>query len=133
MRNSTLCYDLLAISLWHVHFVVIFKFSNISVSSLFYFVAIIYYMSFASWTVNPEVREFKIKFDSWCYFYDFSCFERFFRHVNTKEGKLSMKRRGGYVMDDLNLIGVEYLWRVWQSCDMKTFSSAYIDLLQRLF
>ena len=51
----------------------------------------------------------------------FSCFERFFRHVNTKEGKLSMKRRGGYVMDDLNLIGVEYLWRVWQNHDMRHF------------
>ena len=42
----------------------------------------------------------------------FSCFERFFRHVNCKEGKLIAKRRGGYFMDDLSLVGVEYLWKV---------------------
>lgn len=42
----------------------------------------------------------------------FSCFERFFKAVNSKEGKLIAKRRGGYMMDDLELIGLEYLWRV---------------------
>ncbi|KAK3596917.1 hypothetical protein CHS0354_031696 [Potamilus streckersoni] len=41
-----------------------------------------------------------------------NCFERFFRHVNVKENKLLQKRRGGYMMDDLELIGIDYLWRV---------------------
>ena len=42
----------------------------------------------------------------------FSCFERFFKVVNFKEGKLAMRRRSGYMMEDLELIGLEYLWRV---------------------
>ena len=42
----------------------------------------------------------------------FSCFERFFKFTNAKEGKLIGKRRGGYMMDDMDLIGLEYLWRV---------------------
>ena len=41
-----------------------------------------------------------------------SCFERFFRSVNSKEGKLIAKRRGGCMMDDLDLIGLDYLWRI---------------------
>ena len=47
----------------------------------------------------------------------FSCFERFFKAVNSKESKLIAKRRGGYMMDDLELIGLDYLWRV--SSDLK--------------
>ena len=39
------------------------------------------------------------------------CFERFFRGVNVKEGKLVAKRRA-YLMEDLDLIGVDYLWQV---------------------
>ncbi|XP_065223298.1 probable ubiquitin carboxyl-terminal hydrolase FAF-X isoform X3 [Planococcus citri] len=39
------------------------------------------------------------------------CFERFFKTVNSKEGKLRQKRRD-YQTDDLDLIGTEYLWRV---------------------
>lgn len=39
------------------------------------------------------------------------CFERFFKAVNTKEGKLKAKRRS-FMMDDVDLIGTEYLWRV---------------------
>lgn len=42
----------------------------------------------------------------------FSCFERFFKHVNQKENKIIAKRRGGHLMDDLELIGMDYLWRV---------------------
>lgn len=42
----------------------------------------------------------------------FSCFERFFKQVNLKENKLIAKRRGGYLMDDMELIGLDYLWRV---------------------
>ncbi|XP_043475108.1 probable ubiquitin carboxyl-terminal hydrolase FAF-X isoform X1 [Leptopilina heterotoma] len=39
------------------------------------------------------------------------CFERFFKAVNSKEGKLKLKRRT-FLMDDVDLIGTEYLWRV---------------------
>ncbi|XP_031549243.1 probable ubiquitin carboxyl-terminal hydrolase FAF-X isoform X2 [Actinia tenebrosa] len=39
------------------------------------------------------------------------CFERFFRAVNVKEGKLVSKRRS-YMMEDLNLIGIDYVWKV---------------------
>lgn len=39
------------------------------------------------------------------------CFERFFKAVNCREGKLVAKRRV-YMMDDLELIGLDYLWRV---------------------
>ncbi|XP_052783474.1 probable ubiquitin carboxyl-terminal hydrolase FAF-X isoform X2 [Mya arenaria] len=40
-----------------------------------------------------------------------NCFERFFKHVNVKENKLIQKRRGGYMMEDLELVGYDYLWR----------------------
>ena len=43
------------------------------------------------------------------------CFERFFRGVNVKEGKLVAKRRA-YLMEDLDLIGVDYLWQVITHC-----------------
>lgn len=39
------------------------------------------------------------------------CFERFFKAVNSKEDKLKAKNRG-YVLDDEDLIGKDYLWRV---------------------
>lgn len=39
------------------------------------------------------------------------CFERFFKVVNCREGKLVVKRRV-YMMDDLELIGLDYFWRV---------------------
>jgi ubiquitin carboxyl-terminal hydrolase 9/24 len=39
------------------------------------------------------------------------CFERFFKAVNSKEEKLKAKHRG-YVLDDEDLIGKDYLWRV---------------------
>lgn len=39
------------------------------------------------------------------------CFERFFKAVNSKEEKLKQTNRG-YVLDDEDLIGKEYLWRV---------------------
>ena len=42
------------------------------------------------------------------------CFERFFKAVNCREGKLVAKRRA-YMMDDLELIGLDYLWRVSQT------------------
>lgn len=39
------------------------------------------------------------------------CFERFFKAVNSKEEKLKAKHRG-YVLDDEDLIGRDYLWRI---------------------
>ncbi|CRK87043.1 CLUMA_CG000836, isoform A [Clunio marinus] len=39
------------------------------------------------------------------------CFERFFKAVNSKEEKLKAKHRG-YVIDDEDLIGKDYLWQV---------------------
>jgi ubiquitin carboxyl-terminal hydrolase 9/24 len=39
------------------------------------------------------------------------CFERFFKAVNSKEEKLKAKHRG-YVLDDEDLIGKDYLWQV---------------------
>lgn len=44
--------------------------------------------------------------------YIFSCFEKFFKQVNLKENKLIAKRHGGYLMDDIELIGLDYLWKV---------------------
>lgn len=32
--------------------------------------------------------------------------------MNLKENKLIAKRRGGYLMDDMELVGLDYLWRV---------------------
>lgn len=39
------------------------------------------------------------------------CYERFFKAVNTKEDKLKARHRG-YVLDDEDLIGKDYLWQV---------------------
>ncbi|XP_076235119.1 ubiquitin carboxyl-terminal hydrolase-like faf [Calliopsis andreniformis] len=39
------------------------------------------------------------------------CYERFFKAVNSKEGKLKLNRRT-FLMNDLELIGTNYLWRV---------------------
>lgn len=39
------------------------------------------------------------------------CFERFFKAVNSKAEKLKSKSRG-YILDDEDLIGKDYLWRV---------------------
>lgn len=47
------------------------------------------------------------------------CFERFFKAVNCREGKLVAKRRA-YMMDDLELIGLDYLWRVRRNDAMGT-------------
>lgn len=59
------------------------------------------------------------------------CFERFFRGVNIKEGKLVVKRRA-YLMEDLDLIGVDYLWQVvLQGSD--DIASRAIELLKETF
>uniref|UniRef100_A0A452GKF3 ubiquitinyl hydrolase 1 n=1 Tax=Gopherus agassizii TaxID=38772 RepID=A0A452GKF3_9SAUR len=59
------------------------------------------------------------------------CFERFFKAVNCREGKLVAKRRA-YMMDDLELIGLDYLWRVViQGND--DIASRAIDLLKEIY
>ncbi|EHB09100.1 Putative ubiquitin carboxyl-terminal hydrolase FAF-Y [Heterocephalus glaber] len=59
------------------------------------------------------------------------CFERFFKAVNCKEQKLIPKRRA-YMMDDLQLIGLDYLWRVViQSND--DVACRAIDLLKEIY
>ncbi|XP_068731970.1 ubiquitin carboxyl-terminal hydrolase 9X-like isoform X1 [Montipora capricornis] len=59
------------------------------------------------------------------------CFERFFRGVNIKERKLTAKRRS-YLMEDLDLIGVDYLWQVvLQGSD--DIASRAIELLKETF
>ena len=42
----------------------------------------------------------------------FRCFERFFKYVNTREGVLTKKRNGSYVLENTKLIGYDYLWQV---------------------
>ncbi|CAH2220321.1 probable ubiquitin carboxyl-terminal hydrolase FAF-X isoform X2 [Pelobates cultripes] len=59
------------------------------------------------------------------------CFERFFKAVNCREGKLVAKRRA-YMMDDLELIGLDYLWRVViQGSD--DIATRAIDLLKEIY
>ncbi|XP_026874273.2 probable ubiquitin carboxyl-terminal hydrolase FAF-X isoform X1 [Electrophorus electricus] len=59
------------------------------------------------------------------------CFERFFKAVNCREGKLVAKRRV-YMMDDLELIGLNYLWRVViQGSD--DIACRAIDLLKEIY
>ncbi|CAF4882431.1 unnamed protein product [Pieris macdunnoughi] len=56
------------------------------------------------------------------------CFERFFKAVNSKEGKLKARRRG-FLLNDPNLIGLDYLWRVITECNDE-ISSRGIELLR---
>ncbi|XP_071799117.1 ubiquitin carboxyl-terminal hydrolase 9X-like isoform X1 [Asterias amurensis] len=58
------------------------------------------------------------------------CFDRFFKAVNSKEGKLVPKRRN-YLMDDLELIGQDYLWRV-VLCASDEIANRAIDLLKEI-
>ncbi|VVC97156.1 unnamed protein product [Leptidea sinapis] len=56
------------------------------------------------------------------------CFERFFKAVNCKEGKLKVKRHG-FLLVDPDLIGLDYLWRVITECD-DDISARGIELLR---
>ncbi|XP_075815088.1 ubiquitin carboxyl-terminal hydrolase 9Y-like [Microtus pennsylvanicus] len=58
------------------------------------------------------------------------CFERFFKAVNCREGKLMIKRRV-YMMDDLDLIGLDYLWEVVIKSN-DNISNRAIDLLKEI-
>ncbi|MPC60527.1 putative ubiquitin carboxyl-terminal hydrolase FAF-X [Portunus trituberculatus] len=59
------------------------------------------------------------------------CFDRFFKAVNSKEGKLVLKRRV-HLMDDDDLIGVDYVWRV-VLCGTEDIASRAIELLRETF
>ena len=56
------------------------------------------------------------------------CFDRFFKAVNSKENKLIPKRRA-FLMDDLELIGMDYIWRL-VNCASDDIASRAIDLLK---
>ncbi|XP_072935903.1 probable ubiquitin carboxyl-terminal hydrolase FAF isoform X3 [Epargyreus clarus] len=58
------------------------------------------------------------------------CFERFFKAVNSKEGKLKFKRRN-FILNDPDLIGLDYLWRVITECD-EDIASRGIELLREV-
>ncbi|XP_030838236.1 probable ubiquitin carboxyl-terminal hydrolase FAF-X isoform X3 [Strongylocentrotus purpuratus] len=59
------------------------------------------------------------------------CFDRFFKAVNSKEGKLVPKRRA-FLMDDLELIGLDYLWRV-VLCSGDEIALKAIELLKETY
>lgn len=59
------------------------------------------------------------------------CFDRFFKAVNSKEGKLLAKRRA-YLMNDLELIGLDYLWRV-VLCSGEDIANRAIELLKETY
>ncbi len=42
----------------------------------------------------------------------FSCFDRLFKSVNAQSNKLQQKRRSIRLINDEDLIGIEYLWKL---------------------
>jgi ubiquitin carboxyl-terminal hydrolase 9/24 len=60
------------------------------------------------------------------------CFERFFKFVNKKEGHLTKKRNGTYVLEDTNLIGFDYLWKVIIESQTDIANCA-IELLKEIY
>jgi ubiquitin carboxyl-terminal hydrolase 9/24 len=44
--------------------------------------------------------------------FNFSCFDRFFKSVNAQLNKLIQKRRSIRLIDDEDLVGIEYLWEL---------------------
>ena len=59
------------------------------------------------------------------------CFDRFFKAVNFKEKKLVLKRRA-YLVEDLDLIGVSYLWKVLL-CGTDEMANRSIELLKEIY
>ncbi|UYV75295.1 USP9X [Cordylochernes scorpioides] len=59
------------------------------------------------------------------------CFDRFFKAVNAKENKLIPKRRA-YLMDDQDLSGLDYLWKVILNSG-EDIASRAIELLKETF
>ena len=59
------------------------------------------------------------------------CFDRFFKAVNTKANKLVQKRRA-YLMQDTELIGLDYIWRLIL-CSNEDIANSAIELLKETF
>ena len=59
------------------------------------------------------------------------CFDRFFKAVNVKENKLVTKRRA-HLMNDTELIGLEYIWRL-VLCSNEDIANKAIELLKETF
>ncbi|RWS27831.1 putative ubiquitin carboxyl-terminal hydrolase FAF-X-like protein [Leptotrombidium deliense] len=59
------------------------------------------------------------------------CFDRFFKAVNVKEGHLVPKRRS-FCTENLELIGLDYLWRVVLSCSEEVANHG-IELLKEIY
>ncbi|XP_035221479.1 probable ubiquitin carboxyl-terminal hydrolase FAF-X isoform X2 [Stegodyphus dumicola] len=59
------------------------------------------------------------------------CFDRFFKAVNSKESKLIAKRRA-FLMNDLELLGLDYLWRV-VLCSSEDVANRAIELLKETY
>ena len=59
------------------------------------------------------------------------CFDRFFKAVNVKENKLVAKRRA-YLMNDTELIGLDYIWRLVLRSD-EDIANRAIELLKETF
>ena len=59
------------------------------------------------------------------------CFDRFFKAVNCKANKLVAKRRA-YLMNDTELIGLDYIWRL-VLCSNQDIANSAIELLKETF
>ena len=59
------------------------------------------------------------------------CFDRFFKAVNVKENKLVAKRKA-YLMNDTELIGLDYIWRL-VLCSDEDIANRAIELLKETF
>ncbi|XP_065055791.1 probable ubiquitin carboxyl-terminal hydrolase FAF-X isoform X1 [Rhopilema esculentum] len=60
------------------------------------------------------------------------CFERFFKYVNTKEGILSKKRNGTYVLESTQLVGYDYLWKIILNAPLEIANKA-IEILKEIY
>lgn len=69
------------------------------------------------------------------------CFDRFFKAVNLREGKLVLRSRNSlvdrvktrnYLMDDVDLIGLDYLWNA-VLCSSEDIAQKAIELLRETF
>lgn len=59
------------------------------------------------------------------------CFDKFFKAVNLKEGKFILKKQG-VLTEDLELIGLDYLWRILLNCNEDVVNSA-INLIKGVY
>ena len=60
------------------------------------------------------------------------CFEKFFKYVNYNEDKLTMRRRGWYQTNSLELVGLDYLWKLIMVAD-ESIAQQGIELLKEIF